>query len=249
MLQLVVFKDFFYLISDNAGEYYFCMLCVYYFAILRLNLNQGKLKILEWYMHGIALLIPLGMGIYGLVFDLIQPRVDCQCWIADRYEFTQLGRFPTTSFPSSSIHSQEECRRQQFHNLNLMIFVSCFSCLLIILISMGSIYLSERRKRASVRRMGKVGSPIGIANRVDDDEALTQASLYILAFFCSYVITYLPPIAFMSDEPGHGEGKNKYFLIVFQEALFYPLQGEIFFLSVESRHHQYTHSYPSLNIY
>jgi len=133
-------------------------------------------------MHGIALLIPSGFGIYALVFDLFQPVLAGYCYVADRCEFARLGMNPTTSSTSSSMHSQQDCGTQQVQNSIRLTLFSIYMTAVIMLIFMGSIYLSERKKASppssSVSRIGNIGNEITTEKRINDHaEASTQALL------------------------------------------------------------------------
>ena len=52
---------------------YNAVLCLYYMAVIRYNLKEDMLKKMEPYAHAVALLIPLGIGIYGVAANLFHP--------------------------------------------------------------------------------------------------------------------------------------------------------------------------------
>jgi len=204
-----------------AVGFYDTMLCLYYLAIVKYNVNEKALLYYEKYMHGIAIGTPLILGIIGLALDIYHPRVRSPyfCWVSYGCEFVKDNEEEGECIP------RPEAYVQSFEFLISTLFAICW---IIIAYSMTSLYLSVRhynqvttsRKTEKKRRTisANTADNITTANTqsYNSQETVTQATLYVAAFSCSYIFSLVSyTIA----------GDRISFALMFLDALFYPLQG------------------------
>ena len=214
-------QSFFFIIGTSVPLYN-SMLCLYYLAVIRYEVNDRVLIKYEKYMHMVAVLLPLAMAVFGAATNVLHPLPNSvYCWVGDGCEFSVLD-------------ATSDCVRRPAIFIDTMyIFgmVIALFTLISIVGSMGLIYWTVHMQAVKMRRYHSFsrGNSVRRASQIattrptrgtDEDETLIQSSLYSFAYFLTFVWSFVLAILDMT-------GSRPSFALLFLEALFYPLQGKV----------------------
>jgi len=182
---------------------YNTMLCLYYLAIIRYDVKEDALNKYEKWMHGFAVIIPLIVAIFGLVFDVFHSRLTF-CWIVNKGD-----------------------NSLAFNVIMYSLLGGFILGFLIIVVSMAMISLHVWKQARTMKKYASIrGSPQNNdlqgrsttrTTNTDDtsQDTITQAFLYVGC----YVITWgLPGYSFF-------RATNINFVINLLHSICLPLQG------------------------
>jgi len=204
---------------------YNAMLCLYYVARICYKIDEATIKKhCEIYMHIIALILPLGVAILGVAFNLFHSRL-VFCWFANECRFGDEG----------CGEGWNGTRAKVFNFVLCLSFGSFILVTLTIIASMSMIFFElQKRERASKRYLfsAAVASSNSLNTRcskrtsvaqIASEHTIKQAILYV----CALLVTYSPSmVSFIYDVVC----RNRTCETPIDElniliAIFHPLQG------------------------
>ena len=154
--------------------------------MIKYNVRDEPLLSMEPYVHGVVIALVLCIALTGTILNLFHPTRFGTCWLSNGYDL-----LPNTT--SSSCGSGDDCTTRPQVPVDILtysVFTMCVMSFLIIVYSMGSLYLFVRAQTITMnkyqvfeRRNSIVGHD---EKRGAHTETLIQAILMILAFITTY---------------------------------------------------------------
>ena len=187
---------------------YNVVLNLHYLLTIRYGIEERMVeKWIEPFMHGLAILFPLGTGLYGVTIGLYsEMELGAACWISD---------FPRGCEEDPNVECTGQIYGWLFSGVPLLLSV------VFLLVSNILIYLKVWSIVTKARRFSRTGEPDNFRRRRQD--VATQASLYVAA--CFNTVMWLVVVRTLESMGVHSESESSVFHILVLTSFFYPLQG------------------------
>ena len=192
---------------------YNACLCLYYLLVIKYNVKDEVLEKYEKYMHAYAIIPNVGIAVVAASLDMLNPGQLDYCGLSDGCKILFIGYVP-------------DCQPRHRMFGPVIKYTASFFCVLdlvIIIVSMILLYLSvhkqaeKMKKYQSFKKRNSLNGDDTGANKQGGlhRETLIQSSLYVLAFFLTFM---WPSIAMMVEA-------FEIYGFAICKAIFFPLQG------------------------
>lgn len=180
-------------------------LCIFFLLAVGYQMNQVKIRRLEWLLHGVPLTFGLTTSFLGLAWKLFNTNSQL-CWIQP--------------YPYNCLNHGQDCTRW-FGNYDVIVFIFSAAVFLappLIIFCVCLMFWKVYRMRRDIRR--RFGSA-----SVDMKQVTAvgiQSSLYICSFLFSYLPSIVPELMFIF---GFRMDKRADFIVHCIHRFLLPLQG------------------------
>jgi len=203
-----------------ASGLYASFLCLYYMLVLRYAIREATIAKVEPFVHGVAFCVPLSFAIIMQHENIYSPAN------------INVGWCFVNSYPMDCTRNDDvECTRGENY-LGWLILVTAPFYVFFAIVAVSSILTFLKVWHVDNRASRWTMSSSSQSSTVH--ETAIQASLYICAFFLTYIWTGVLSLSFRS---GVQANRRYYFPLVALSKIFLPLQGFMnFFIYTRPRY-------------